>query len=471
MKEKQIKRNLIALFSLLVILTGVTGHFVVGFAQTKKSELTSRRDELNDEIAKTKQLIKEYQSQQRSASNELALLNQQIQLREELIREISSEVGAMDHQIINGESTIKSLEQEQEDLKREYGQMIYNGYKQRNSYNRLAFILSSDDFFQAVKRVEFLKQYAENRKMHLGQIKTNQSAIAENISTIQLNREQKLNLSKQEMAERNEISADKSEQQGKLNKLKTEEARLRQVQQKQEQERKQLTAKIQEIINKEIQEERERERIAAEKARKEAEAKRLAESKANNNATASASSSSSKTSTNNASTSSSSTAASSSSVITSSAPKMELAPEVSLANSVFEQNKGNLPWPVSSGAVSSKYGRHPHSSIPGIEVNNNGVDFITSSNAPVLAVFNGTVTSVFPIAGAGYNIIITHGTYKTVYSGLAGVNVTVGTKVSTKQAIGTVADNGDGYMLHFELWRVTQTAGVAQNPELWLKKK
>lgn len=150
---------------------------------------------------------------------------------------------------------------------------------------------------------------------------------------------------------------------------------------------------------------------------------------------------------------------------------MELAPEVSLANSVFEQNKGNLPWPVSSGAVSSKYGRHPHSSIPGIEVNNNGVDFITSSNAPVLAVFNGTVTSVFPIAGAGYNIIITHGTYKTVYSGLAGVNVTVGTKVSTKQAIGTVADNGDGYMLHFELWRVTETAGVAQNPELWLKKK
>ena len=462
------------LFSLLILLTGVTGHFFVGFAQTKKSELTSRRDELNDEISKTKQLIKEYQSQQRSASNELALLNQQIQLREELIREIGNEVGSINNQIVTGESTIKSLEQEQADLKREYGQMIYNGYKQRNSYNRLAFILSSDDFFQAVKRVEFLKQYAENRKMHLGQIKGNQNAIAQNISSLEVNREQKLSLSHQEMAERNEISADKSEQQGKLNKLKSEEAKLRQVQQKQEQERKQLTAKIQEIINKEIQEERERERLANERARKEAEAKRAAEAKTSNanNATASTSSSSSKTgSSTSTSSATTSTASTSSSAKTTSSTKMELAPEVSLANSVFEQNKGNLPWPVSSGAISSKYGRHPHTSIPGIEVNNNGVDFLTSSNAPVLAVFNGTVTSVFPIAGAGYNIIITHGTYKTVYSGLAGVNVTVGTKVSTKQSIGTVADNGDGYMLHFELWRVSETAGVAQNPELWLKKK
>jgi murein DD-endopeptidase MepM/ murein hydrolase activator NlpD len=152
-------------------------------------------------------------------------------------------------------------------------------------------------------------------------------------------------------------------------------------------------------------------------------------------------------------------------------PKIESAPEVVLANSVFEQNKGSLPWPVSSGAIGSKFGRHAHESISGIEVNNKGVDFITSANAEIYTVFNGTVTSVFNIQGAGMNVIVTHGAYKTVYSGLQNVYVSVGAKVNTKDKIGTVADNGEGYVLHFELGKVSDAGWVPQNPELWLKKR
>ena len=152
-------------------------------------------------------------------------------------------------------------------------------------------------------------------------------------------------------------------------------------------------------------------------------------------------------------------------------PKMESAPEVVLANTVFEQNKGSLPWPVSSGAIGSKFGRHAHESIAGIEVNNKGVDFITSANAEIYTVFSGTVTSVFNIQGAGMNVIVTHGAYKTVYSGLQNVYVSVGAKVNTKDKIGTVADNGEGYVLHFELGKVSEAGWIPQNPELWLKRR
>jgi murein DD-endopeptidase MepM/ murein hydrolase activator NlpD len=152
-------------------------------------------------------------------------------------------------------------------------------------------------------------------------------------------------------------------------------------------------------------------------------------------------------------------------------PKLESAPEVVLANTVFEQNKGSLPWPVPSGAIGSKFGRHAHESISGIEVNNKGVDFITSANADIYTVFNGTVTSVFNIQGAGMNVIVTHGAYKTVYSGLQNVYVSVGSKVNTKDKIGNVADNGEGYVLHFELGKVSEAGWVPQNPELWLKRR
>jgi septal ring factor EnvC (AmiA/AmiB activator) len=453
-----------ALLVLVLVCSGMTFQWV--FAQTKKAELTSRRSELNDEIARTKQLIKEYQADQRNASAELTLLNEQIRLREELIRSINSEVGTIDGNIKAGEGRVVELEASIQDLKSEYAKMIYNSYKQRSSYSKLAFILSSADFFQAVKRVQLLKQYTENRKFHAQQMKDAQLEIAENISMLEGNKQTKLALSNDEVSERNEIAQNKIQQQEKLTALKSEEGKLREVQRQKEIERRQLTTKIEDIVRQEIAAENERIRKQeAEKARLAEEKRKEDQRRAAANATAS----------NNASANAAGTSAPAvvtpPKTIDKASPKLESAPEVVLANTVFEQNKGSLPWPVPSGAIGSKFGRHAHESISGIEVNNKGVDFITSANADIYTVFNGTVTSVFNIQGAGMNVIVTHGAYKTVYSGLQNVYVSVGSKLNTKDKIGNVADNGEGYVLHFELGKVSEAGWVPQNPELWLKRR
>ena len=460
-----------ALLVLILVCSGITFQWV--FAQTKKAELTSRRSELNDEIARTKQLIKEYQADQRNASAELSLLNEQIRLREELIRSINAEVGTIDNEIKTGEGRVVELEKSIQDLKSEYAKMIYNSYKQRSSYSKLAFILSSTDFFQAVKRVQLLKQYAENRKFHAQQMKNGQLEISENISMLEGNKRTKLSLSSAELSERNEIAQNKVQQQEKLTLLKSEEGKLREVQRQKELERRQLTAKIEEVVRQEIAVENERIRKqeaekarAADEKRKEDQRRATANATASNNASANATGTSAPVKTN-----APSVAVTPPKPIENAAPKFESAPEVVIANTVFEQNKGSLPWPVPSGAIGSKFGRHAHESIAGIEVNNKGVDFITSANAEIFTVFNGTVTSVFNIQGAGMNVIVTHGAYKTVYSGLQNVYVSVGSKVNTKDKIGNVADNGEGYVLHFELGKVSEAGWVPQNPELWLKRR
>ncbi len=459
------------LLVLILVCSGITFQWV--FAQTKKAELTSRRSELNEEIARTKQLIKEYQADQRNASAELSLLNEQIRLREELIRSINAEVGTIDNEIKTGEGRVVELEKSIQDLKSEYAKMIYNSYKQRSSYSKLAFILSSTDFFQAVKRVQLLKQYAENRKFHAQQMKNGQLEISENISMLEGNKRTKLSLSSAELSERNEIAQNKVQQQEKLTLLKSEEGKLREVQRQKELERRQLTAKIEEVVRQEIAVENERIRKqeaekarAADEKRKEDQRRATANATASNNASANATGTSAPVKTN-----APSAAVTPPKPIENAAPKFESAPEVVIANTVFEQNKGSLPWPVPSGAIGSKFGRHAHESIAGIEVNNKGVDFITSANAEIFTVFNGTVTSVFNIQGAGMNVIVTHGAYKTVYSGLQNVYVSVGSKVNTKDKIGNVADNGEGYVLHFELGKVSEAGWVPQNPELWLKRR
>jgi murein DD-endopeptidase MepM/ murein hydrolase activator NlpD len=68
-------------------------------------------------------------------------------------------------------------------------------------------------------------------------------------------------------------------------------------------------------------------------------------------------------------------------------------------------------------------------------------------------------------------VIVTHGSYKTVYSGLTNVSVSIGDKVATKEKIGNVLYDGEEYTMHFEVWKVNAESGTAQNPESWIKRR
>lgn len=436
------------------------GVFHMGWAQTNKDKLASRKEEISKEIAKTKKLIKEYQGQQRSVTNEISLINDEIALREQLIQEYQADAGKIGENMIHNEKEIEQLHEKVDLIKKEYSDMIYNGYKHRGSYSKLAFILSSKDFYQAIRRVDFLRQYTEQRKFQLNEIYSASAEIQNIQGLLESQRSEKIILGQSEAEEKTEIALSKAEQEVKLKSLVAEESKLREIQKKQERERQQLKAKIQEIINAEAEAERKRqEQIRKAELNRIAEEKRKSEEKRKQEIAADGSKTTTLPDPPKAS-------------VESETLKIERAPETIAANQSFEKNKGALPWPVSAGAIQSKFGRHAHESIKELEVNNNGVDFLTSANAEVKSVFSGKVTSVFNIPGAGYNIIVTHGTYKTVYSGLTNANVSVGSQVSSGQSLGTVMDSGEGYLLHFELWRINETGiGTPQNPELWIKRR
>lgn len=422
----------------ILIIVALSLIFGLVFSQSKKEDLQKQRDELNEKIALTKKLIRESESNQKVTSSQLSILNEQLAYREQLLKNINRDISSIDGEIGNKESNIAGLNNELERLRQEYAGMIVQAYKNKSSYDKLMYIFASDNFNQAYKRLKLTQHYAEVRKQHVQEIEDTKIKITRNIEDLQRDKQEKERLADAKSKEKEEIAKNKSAQQLKLSALQKEEKKLRDQQKKQEGDRKKLTAKIEEIIRKEIAEAQRKERERAEaEARKNAasgnagvkpDAKPKSDSKA-----------------------------------------LSAAPEVLALNADFEKNKGNLPWPVTSGVITQRFGKHPHSSIAGITVNSNGVDFTTEKNAAVLAVFGGTVTSIFNIPGAGQNIIVTHGTYKTVYSGLSSVTVAVGDKVTNKQKIGTVDFNGEENLLHFEVWKVGAEGGAAQNPEAWLK--
>ncbi len=467
--EKQIHRSNTLWLSLAMVLIFLLAVPVwQGIAQSKK-DLQNQRDDINTKIDQTKKMIRDSERQQKSTIRQVQLLNEQLAFREQLIGNLNNDIHVIDGEIKRKNHYIGEMESQVNQMKQEYGRMIYNAFRQRTSYDKLMYTFAAADFHQAYKRLKMTQRYAEVRKKQAFMISGKQEEIKSSVSELERDKDSKAQLADAKERERKEVEADKSEQQQRLQGLKKEESKLRKQQDKQKADRDKLTSRIQSVIAEEIRKENEKKMAEEKKA-----AAALAANAAAAKKTAAANAAKAGTTTTTSTTAKASSAATTTAPVAEVAKKttaIALAPETVLVNKDFEKNKGALPWPVSAGVITSHFGKHAHTSLAQVTVNNNGVDFTTDKNANALTVFSGKVTSVFNIPGAGQNVIVTHGSYKTVYSGLETVSVKIGDLLTAKQKLGTVMYDGEDYTLHFEVWKVGAEAGAAQNPELWIKRR
>lgn len=134
-------------------------------------------------------------------------------------------------------------------------------------------------------------------------------------------------------------------------------------------------------------------------------------------------------------------------------------------SSSFEENKNKFPWPA-PGFISQKFGRQNHPVLKGIILQNEGVNIQTKQDEKVKTIFEGEVRAVAVMPTLGNSIIISHGDYYTVYSGLKQVFVKTGQKVDTNQEIGEVLTNGDGVSeLRFRIYKNK----TPLDPQTWLR--
>lgn len=117
----------------------------------------------------------------------------------------------------------------------------------------------------------------------------------------------------------------------------------------------------------------------------------------------------------------------------------------------FELMKGKLPCPAPSGELDR--GRlYLESDLK----TSAGMDVYSQSDS-VLAVHDGILVSAIPTGKLGYNVIVSHGAFFTVYTGLESVNVESKETISAGQLIGRSASSDKkGYKFHIEIWKNTE---------------
>ena len=126
----------------------------------------------------------------------------------------------------------------------------------------------------------------------------------------------------------------------------------------------------------------------------------------------------------------------------------------------------NLPWPVDKAHVTEPFGKNKVEGTTLI-TDNIGITIATVAGASVKAVFEGTVSSIFDVAGS-QTVTLKHGKYFTTYYNLTGVTVSKGQDVRMGQVIGHAGTNDDG---EGEILFVVNADTRFVDPENWLKSR
>ncbi|MEC8536611.1 MAG: peptidoglycan DD-metalloendopeptidase family protein, partial [Bacteroidota bacterium] len=371
-------------FCIVAIVSLTLGLWKVQAQSQRQLQLEEQRRELQKEIRQITLLLFAGKKEQKSAVTAVEDLNYKISVRKNLVRITNQQANLLIREINRNQEEISKKRDKLKLLKDDYAAMIVKSYKNRSRENKLLFLLSSSNFQQAYRRLQYIKQYADYQKAQAALIKEETKQLQLLNKTLLAQKKEKQKLVEENKAAKSILDKERSAQQALIASIQQNLSKFsKQIKTKQKQSES-LDRQIRNLIQ---------EAIAASN-KKAGKSTNLA--------------------------------------------KFSLTPEQKILAANFTANKGKLPWPVQSGIVKLRFGTNPSPIDPSIKIKSNGVRIATNKGEPVRAVFEGTVQGIMTPKNGNNTIMIRHGNYITVYKNLSKFYVNKGDKVTTKQTIGEV---------------------------------
>ncbi|MEO9893603.1 peptidoglycan DD-metalloendopeptidase family protein [Aurantibacter sp.] len=404
------KRQLLYVVLLLFLTAGLR-------AQTTDQEsLEAKREALQKEIESINRLLFAEKKERGNVLEQMEALDNKIKVRQELIDVTNEQSNALNKSINENVKSISRLKKELQERKDEYASLIQKSYQSKVQQSRLMFLLSSENFVQAMKRLQYIKQYTDYRKSQGLAILTKTDELSA----------RNLELTEQRKKADRLIAANKRAKGEILKEIKVQKELLATIRKNESQytaevqKKKKETRKIDQQIDALI-----RAAIVSSNTKNEKEGKKTVTS-----------------------------------------DRFVLTPEASLIADNFAANKGKLIWPVDKGIKSQGFGIYPDAVYPEIKHESNGVIITTEEGTRARAIFQGEVIAIMSVPGGNNGVTLKHGNYISTYYNLSAVFVKKGDVVAAKAELGKVATNrlNGQTRLKFYLYEDTQKL----NPEEWV---
>ena len=380
-------------------------------SQTTRKQLESQKAVIQKELKQINELLFKNKKQKAETFSDIEKLSLKIERKQEFIKLTNKQINLLNKDLQENQTKQDQLSIELSQVRSAYKELILQSYKARSGKNRLMFVLSSETFFQAFKRTQYIKQYAVYRKAQANKI----LKLSEELNKIkeELNERKQI---KQQLLNDNRLTQKSLENEKKQAdeiafRLRKEEKKYKRNILAKQRERTRIDKQIDKLI---------RDAIAASNKSKEK------------------------------------------------SDSFTLTPEAIALEKNFELNKGKLPWPVSRGVVIQKFGTQPHPVVKTAKIKSNGIVIATETSAKVKTVFKGKVLSVLSFKGSNPTILIQHGNYITAYKNLYKVFVAKGDDLKSGEVIGEVFTNSSTgeSSIQFSIFKRT----TALNPLSWILK-
>lgn len=405
------QRHFTYLSGFILLLSYLATGYV--WAQKTRQQLEKEKRENQKKINQLNTMLSGVQTQKTATLGELNAILEKIRLKQKSINNLNDELALVQNELEHITHTKTDLEKDLQAIKKEYAALVYAASKV-TAVDKVLFLFASRTFYQFRMRLKYLTQYAEVRKEQVAQMKKVQTQLVEQENKLLAVKAEKEQLLAQQIAENLELNKLKDEQRRLVAQLSRQEKNLKKEISEKQKANERLERLIEDMIRREMR------KIAKKPAPGIVE------------------------------------------------KEFALTPEAAMISTSFAENRRRLIWPVSSGFISGKFGKHEHPVLKNIIVDNLGVDIQTNRNEKIRSVFDGEVGFVAQVPGMPGKIVsVRHGEYFTVYSNLREVFVSTGDKIKARQVIGEVFTDKDGNsILQFQIWRNSDRL----NPEDWLAR-
>lgn len=383
-------------------------------AQTNEQKvLEAKRERLQNEIREINRLLFAEKKQRGTVLDQMEALDKKINVRQQLIQVTNQQSNLLNRKINANIRNIAKLKDDLQTLKQEYGTMIRKSYQNRAQRNRLMFLFSAENFFQAFKRLQYMKQYTDYRREQGEMILEKTDELTRLNKDLTEERKVKEVLLAQNRKAKNQLMREIKAQKELLGSIRKNESKYAAAIESKQREARKIDKQIEELI---------RNAIAASNKR------------------------AGKTGTG--------------------VNKFVLTPEATIVANNFSANKGKLIWPVEKGIKSQGFGVYKDAVYPGIKHQSNGVIITTEQGTKARAIFEGEVIAILSVPGGNKGVQIKHGNFISTYYNLSDLFVRKGDKVAAKTELGTVYTNRSNGQTRLKFYLYKDTSKL--NPEDWV---
>ncbi|MBP6623764.1 MAG: peptidoglycan DD-metalloendopeptidase family protein [Chitinophagaceae bacterium] len=210
---------------MLVSFAGVNLYAQKNKAQTRE-QLESQRLAIIEEIKRTQSELADLRKDKKASLSQLMALQNKLAARQSLILNINKEINILEENINMANRDVTVLRTQLDTLRKQYAEMVRYTYKNKTSSDMIVFLFSASNFNDAIRRLQYVKQYRGYRADQALKITSASKQLSNKITVLNIEKQKKDFVLQAQEIQNKILEAEKAEKDRVFNELKGREKNL-----------------------------------------------------------------------------------------------------------------------------------------------------------------------------------------------------------------------------------------------------